>query len=161
MGEIMPRATALTRVNPATGDRQDSIEILRFTSSNTNCRLVAEDGTSAPISKSMLLALNTVAAHFELGHAVRILDSEAEFLTPNEAAQLLGVSRPTILNLIEAGVLTAENALGSNSHRRIPLDQVDALRRERGQFTEGMNSALALARGSGLATFTPRRSRSR
>jgi excisionase family DNA binding protein len=154
----MPRATALTRVDPAVRDRQDSTEILRFTSSNTSCRLVAEDGTSAPISESMLAALNTIAVHFELGHAVRILDFEAEFLTPNEAAEVLGVSRPTILNLIEAGVLTAENVPGS-SHRRIPQVRVEAFLQERAQFTEGMNSALAIARGSGLANFSPRRSR--
>ena len=48
-------------------------------------------------------------------------------ITTQEAADLLGVSRPTLVRLIDAGKLPAEKI---NRHRRLPLGDVLEYHRE-------------------------------
>ncbi len=56
-----------------------------------------------------------------------VLDDEAK-VSPEEAARLLGVSRPMVVRWIADGLLADEPA---GSHHRIPLSSVIALREER------------------------------
>jgi excisionase family DNA binding protein len=52
------------------------------------------------------------------GLAIVPVDSE---LTSSEAAELLGISRPTLIKLLDAGEIGHSRP---NSSRRIPLEQV-------------------------------------
>ena len=94
------------------------------------------------------------------GHDVDVLDASSETLTPNEAADLIGISRPTLLKLIDEGVLTAINVPGS-SYRRLDRLEVEAFRDSRQQMQSGLNAAAAEARATGLFTRLPRKARAR
>ncbi|MCA1188365.1 helix-turn-helix domain-containing protein [Saccharopolyspora sp. 6T] len=60
------------------------------------------------------------------GHRVRIIAPDATSeLTPNEAAAYLGISRPLLVKLLDAGTIPARNKPGS-SHRMISVADLDA-----------------------------------
>ena len=112
-------------------------------------RLIAEDGSTQPLPGGLASVLSMAAAAFEQGHAVDIVDAAADSLTPAEAAQLIGVSRPTVLKLIDDGTLPAENVPGS-SHRRLPRVAVEGFRDRRLQLQAELNGAAEVARAAGL-----------
>ena len=89
-----------------------------------------------------------------------MLDASSETLTPNEAADLIGISRPTLLKLIDEGVLTATNVPRS-SHRRLDRLEVEAFRDSRLEMQSGLNAAAAEARATRLITRLPRKARAR
>jgi len=62
------------------------------------------------------------AGELSEGHAVTILASEV-MLTPAEVGELLGLSRPFVVHLIEGGELPAEHLPGSR-HRVVRLSDV-------------------------------------
>lgn len=72
-------------------------------------------------------ALTKVVAALHAGKAVTIAP-QTTILTTQQAADLLGVSRPTVVRLIDDGVLPAERI--GNRHRLL-LDNVLAYREER------------------------------
>jgi len=63
------------------------------------------------------------------GHTVLILSLETS-LSPNEAAELLGISRPFLLDLIADGRIPAERLPGS-SHRVLRLSDLLAFQADR------------------------------
>ncbi|MBX2798154.1 MAG: helix-turn-helix domain-containing protein [Myxococcales bacterium] len=58
--------------------------------------------------------------HLAQGHAVTVTPYNAE-VTPRQAAELLGVSRPYVMKLLHQGTL-AHRRVGA--HHRIPLEDV-------------------------------------
>lgn len=65
-------------------------------------------------------------------------------LTPNEAAELLGVSRPFLLRLIDQGTLPAENLPGSR-HRHLRLSVVLEFQTRRERRREATRRIAELA----------------
>ena len=65
-------------------------------------RLVGADGASIPLPESMQRALRQVVHHLVGGRTVSVVASEEE-LTTQEAADVLRVSRPYVVKLLEAG----------------------------------------------------------
>lgn len=63
------------------------------------------------------------------GQAVTVVPSDAE-LTPAEAAEPLGVSRPYVMRLLDNGTMPSERPPGS-THRRVRLADVLAYRANR------------------------------
>ncbi|GAA4006441.1 hypothetical protein GCM10022631_17330 [Deinococcus rubellus] len=61
------------------------------------------------------------------GHAVQLLPVEAELRT-QEAAELLGISRPHLVKLLDEGQLPSWKV---GTHRRIRLDDVLTYREQR------------------------------
>ena len=89
-------------------------------------RFTLPDGTSVRIPKAAvdgLIELLTAAAE---GDEATIVRSPRE-LTTQQAAKLLNVSRPTVVKLIDDGVLPARKV---GSHRRVPLAGLMAFRQE-------------------------------
>ena len=87
-------------------------------------RFTLPDGTSVRIPKAAvdgLIELLTAAAE---GDEATIVRSPRE-LTTQQAAKVLNVSRPTIVKLIDDGVLPARKV---GSHRRVPLTDLLAFR---------------------------------
>lgn len=75
--------------------------------------------------------------HIEQADEPAIVDFHAE-VTVSEAARLLGVSRPTLYRLIDAGELTTRRIAGTRK-QVVPLTEIQRLRESR----EAKDTALA------------------
>ncbi len=71
------------------------------------------------------------AGELSEGHSITVLPSDA-LLTPSEVADLLGLSRPFVVRLLDAGDIPSDRLPGSR-HRKVRLADVLAFqtRRER------------------------------
>lgn len=87
-------------------------------------RLSAEDGTPVEVPPSVTEALSEVLAAAADGELPVVLRA-SEDLTTAQAAVVLGVSRPTVVRLIDAGKLSARTV---GTHRRLALGDVLAYR---------------------------------
>lgn len=66
--------------------------------------------------------LREALEEMERGHAVRVLPVAAE-LTTQEAADILGISRPTMARLLDSGKIPSWKV---GTHRRVRLEEVMA-----------------------------------
>nr|WP_221473499.1 helix-turn-helix domain-containing protein [Planomonospora venezuelensis] len=82
-------------------------------------RLVHE-GAEADLPPSLASALVRIAELMAAGRGVAIVPVDRE-LTTREAADLLGISRPTLIKLLEDGEIGFTRP---NNSRRIPLHEV-------------------------------------
>src|SRR5680860_1481872 len=87
-------------------------------------RITTEDGTVLDLPEPVADALAEVLAAAADGERALVLRSPDD-LTTEQAAAVLGVSRPTVVRLIEAGKLPARMV---NTHRRLTLGDVLAFR---------------------------------
>ncbi|CAN5871764.1 hypothetical protein BH10ACT9_BH10ACT9_47790 [soil metagenome] len=103
-------------------------ERLRGTVSSPSYALVGiDEHDRIELPRSVHQALTKVVAALHAGKAVTIAPQTMK-LTTQEAADLLGVSRPTVVRLITNGTLPAERI--GNRHRLL-LDDVLAYREQR------------------------------
>ncbi|MDP1807448.1 MAG: helix-turn-helix domain-containing protein [Acidimicrobiales bacterium] len=119
----MPRTEALSRatwVEASAADRQAAAAVVATTEPGRG-RLVVQlpDGSALPVPGVLAKAWRAVAAELANGGTVTVLPAES-LLTPTEAAELLGLSRPYVARLIDAGTIPAER-LTNSRHRRIRL----------------------------------------
>jgi len=91
-------------------------------------RLLAADGQPLELPESVYRVLVETVRELAKGTAVAVLPVRAE-LTTQEAADLLGVSRPYLIKLIEQS--TVPCTLTAGNHRRLRLSDVLAYRRAR------------------------------
>ncbi|HUZ56771.1 MAG TPA: helix-turn-helix domain-containing protein [Streptosporangiaceae bacterium] len=93
--------------------------------------LVGPDGTRLEVPGPVYDALVQVATAMAHGQGVTVIPRSA-LLTTQEAADLLGISRPTLVRLLEAGQMPYEQR---GRHRRIMLADLlkyqEDMRRER------------------------------
>ena len=92
-------------------------------------RLVGPNGDVIVLPGSVCAVLKRAVHEMASGHAVTILPVHAE-LTTQQAAELLNVSRPFLINLLEAGTIPFHQV---GSHRRVRLSDVLAYRHQRSQ----------------------------
>jgi excisionase family DNA binding protein len=78
----------------------------------------AEDQLVVPRPAVELLA--RVLAHMASGHSVSVVPSHAE-LTTQQAAEILNVSRPYLIGLLDAGEIEYRKV---GTHRRIPAGEL-------------------------------------
>lgn len=117
-------------VVPTGGDVPDKVEFNSFARRSIRgrrLRLVVEDETPIDLPPAVGDALAEVVAILSQGKPVLIMAQSTQ-LTTGEAAQLLGVSRPTVVKLMEDGVLPFTRP---NSSRRIALHDVLAYKERR------------------------------
>lgn len=81
-------------------------------------------------------ALVEIFNTLEAGHAVSVHRVEEEDLTTSQAAEMLRMSRPTLINLLAKGEMRYRMV---GSHRRIPLSEILAYRSKmlRGESAAG------------------------
>ncbi len=91
------------------------------------CDLVGPDGEAVPVPPELVELLAVAAAGLASGCAVTLTRHE-QTVTTQEAADLLGISRPTLVRLLDHGVLPYDQP---GSHRRLLLRDVLAFRRDR------------------------------
>lgn len=93
--------------------------------------LVGPDGKQVPIPAELFEVLEEAANVLALGDGISILPYSAK-LTTQEAADFLGMSRPTFVKILQSGAIPFEMA---GRHRRVTLrdvvDYQDRAQRER------------------------------
>lgn len=99
-------------------------------------RLVGPDGHGVEVPESVFGVLLQVAAAMKAGLAVTVAPNRL-LLSTQEAADLLRVSRTTLVRLLETGAIPFEKP---NRHRRVRLDDLLEYRRRQRSAAE-----LALA----------------
>jgi len=156
----MPRTAAVSRIGAERSAQADIAGVLALLESDSTVRLVREDGSERVLPPQMKVVLRRAGEILGQGHDVDVLDASSDSLTPNEAADLIGISRPTLLKLIDEGQLTATHVPGS-SHRRLDRLEVEMFRDSRLQMRAGLNASAAEARATGLFTRVPRKARGR
>jgi excisionase family DNA binding protein len=100
--------------------------------------LVAVDaaGTRVDLPEDLTRLLRRAGQEIATGHNITMLRSD-EVLTPNEAAEVLGVSRQYLTRLLDKGVIPSET-LPDSTHRRLLLADVLAFQAERERRREGV-----------------------
>ena len=89
--------------------------------------LVGADGEKVKLPDAVFRLLKDIVRNMQLGRAI-VLIPENQQLTTQRAADLLGVSRPHLIKLLEAGELPYHKA---GSHRRIYLRDFVAYQKRR------------------------------
>lgn len=148
----MPRTGVLgnaTRIDPVPADH-DTLEGLgsRGDAGEGELVLRTADGTEISLPPSMLRLVVSAARNLAAGHAVMAIAAEAT-LTPAEAAELLGLSRPFAARLLERGDIPSELLPGSR-HRRVKLEDVLAFQERRERRAEGRRRISDIADTAGL-----------
>ncbi len=90
-------------------------------------KLVGPDGTEIELPFSVFQILKQVIYHLLRGRAVSIVPINKE-LTTQEAADILNISRPYLVKLLEAGQIPFTKV---GSHRRVRFSDVLAYQKQR------------------------------
>lgn len=122
-------------LRPTPGEVEGAGELLQridaLIGTQRHGRLVGPNGDEVAIPTAALEALRQVAIAMAHGRAVTVAPHDLE-LTTQEAADLLHVSRPHLIKLLDRGDLphhrTSEEP---GAHRRVLLEDVTAYRQER------------------------------
>lgn len=85
------------------------------------------DAGSVAVPGLLVDLLRQVSAALDQGDGV-VVSEVARELTTSEAARVLGVSRPTLIGLLDKGAIKAHKV---GTHRRVALGDVLAYRRRR------------------------------
>ena len=123
-----------------------------------NTTITGPNGEQLVLPPQVFEVLRDVVAAMAKGQAVTIAPVHQR-LTTQEAADLLGISRPTLVKLLEAGDIPFEQP---GRHRRVRLADVLAYRAERSvQVRESLDRMVEIADESGMydKTATPQRTR--
>ncbi len=91
------------------------------------CRLIGPDQGEVEIPAEVYRVLHKVIGAMSRGLAVTVVP-QSQKMTTQQAAELLGVSRPTLIRLLESGRIPYERA---GAHRRVLLRDVLAYREQR------------------------------
>lgn len=113
-----------------------SIERLLIARQRRSPRLVGPDGSEMTVPKSLYAVLVRAVHELHRGNGVAILPVGHE-LTTQQAAELLNVSRPYLIRLLESGEMPYHKV---GTHRRVRLEDVLVYRRVR---SDARRAALA------------------
>ncbi|GAA2600459.1 hypothetical protein GCM10010399_34100 [Dactylosporangium fulvum] len=120
-----------TVVVPESIEHQDTAQMAQFLefcqAQSADLRLVAVDGTSVPLPSQVVTLLSQLATTLLAGEAVAI-NPIAKEMTTGEAAAMLGMSRPTLIKLLDADRIPSHRV---GTHRRVLLRDVLEFRRQR------------------------------
>lgn len=139
-------------------DLDQLLDLARFIEDHTEPGLlIGLDGEQIPLPREVYRVVRQAVEVMRQGKAT-LVAPQSLLLTTQEAADLLGVSRPTLVKLLEDGAIPFEQP---NRHRRVRLQDVLDFRARRraaqraalDQLTEE-TSALGLYEGS-AADYTP------
>lgn len=151
----MPRSssTSAAQFAPSESDRQEarnaSRALARLTGHHrVRVEAVAEDNGSSQtfiLPTAAVRMLTDMLAHLAEGKAVAVIPNEAE-LTTQEAAEMLNVSRPYLVKLLEKNAIPYHKA---GTHRRVLFCDLQAYR-ERAAKTRREALAALVADGQEL-----------
>lgn len=108
---------------------------------------VTLDGRDLVLPRQALALLRDLLADMAQGHAITIVPTHAE-LTTQEAANLLNVSRPHVIKLLEAGDIPFTK---TGTHRRVRYKDVMAYKQEQlGRSHELLSELAGQAQEDGM-----------
>jgi excisionase family DNA binding protein len=134
----MARSSVLssaTRVEPHPDEQASAAAVSRIDASVAELVLRLPDGQEIALPGTLIKVLLASAGELSEGHAVTVLASEVR-LTPAEVGELLGLSRPFVVRLIDGGDLPAEH-LPDSKHRVVRLSDVLGFQARRERRREG------------------------
>src|SRR3954453_6337256 len=102
-------------------------EINEIVKTHGRAKLVGPDGEEVPIPQSAFTALAHAARDMASGKTIMLMPRDKE-LTTQQAAELLNVSRPYLVRLLDAGAIPSTK---TGSHRRVLAEDVISYRRTR------------------------------
>jgi excisionase family DNA binding protein len=149
----MVRSSVLSsavRVEPKKADRESAAEVARVVGSRTRSLILQlPDGTSVRLPRALVEVLRASADELADGHAITVLPS-AVALTPAEAAEVLGLSRPFVVRLLDQDDIPSER-LPRSRHRRVLLSDVLDFQARRERRRAGRQRIAAAVEEAGLA----------
>ena len=141
--------------------REDTAEIIDFLSTlrdrgreaaDPRPRLTGPDGRSVELPEPMLEVLLQVAAAMKAGLAVTVAPHHL-MLSTQEAADLLRISRTTLVRLLETGTIPFDKP---SRHRKVRLDDLlEYRRRQRSQAELAFADMIADTERLGLYDADP------
>lgn len=109
--------------------------------------LISRDGTRVDMPEELYDVLRDVLGSLAQGMAITVAPTHTT-LTTSEAAHLLGVSRPTLVKLLEEGAIPYEQPA---RHRKVKLGDLLAYReRARRSRAAGLDEMVSEAEEAGL-----------
>lgn len=127
MSKLQERRANDPHVVDAPQDLSEMLELGRFLKSHSApAVLVGPDGEQTPLPFPVYEVLRQVVTAMEKGASVSVEPIDRQ-LTTQQAASLLGVSRSTLVRLLDEHELPFER-LGESRHRRLRLQDVLAYR---------------------------------
>ncbi len=138
------------RVEPRKGDRESAAAVAQAVETPRGLQLLLQlpDGTAVPLPPSLVEVLRSSAHELADGHAVTVLPSDVT-LTPAEAGELLGLSRPFVVRLLDQEEIPFERVPRSR-HRRVRLSDVLAFQARREQRRSGRRRVADAVEASDL-----------
>ncbi|MGW4634775.1 helix-turn-helix domain-containing protein [Nocardia sp. NPDC004415] len=116
---------------------------------NEPAALLGPDGQQIPLPVEVYEVLVQVVGAMRRRRAVTIAPVE-QCLTTQQAADLLGISRPTLIKLVEQGQLPCEKPSGSRHRRLLLSDVLDYQERRRAERGEVLSELVRDAEEDGL-----------
>lgn len=99
------------------------LDLSRFLDQITEpAALLGPDGQVVPLPEQAFSVLRDVADAMRHGQAIVVAPID-QLLTTQEAANFLGISRPTLVRLLESGEIPYQRP-GAGRHRRLTLQDV-------------------------------------
>ena len=136
-----------TVMPPAHPERLADVLSLLVPGQRSKATLTGPDGTSLDLPPEVFEVLRDVVRAMAQGVAITVAPQHT-VLTTGEAAQLLGVSRPTLVRLLEAGEIPFEQP---SRHRRLRLTDLLAYQeRARRARAAGLDEMVHEAEDDGL-----------
>lgn len=109
--------------------------------------IVSSDGSQHEIPEAMVEVLRQVATALSAGMGVNVAPLNA-MLTTQEAADFLGISRPTLVRILDRGEIPMEQP---GRHRYVRLsDLLDYQQRARAKRRQALDDMVALSEDAGL-----------
>lgn len=137
------------RVDPTKDQAESAGEVAEALESGLDAVVLTfPNGRQVALPSSLAEVLRASAREVADGHGLTVLPSDAK-LTPAEAAELLGLSRPFVARLLDEGEIPSERLPGSR-HRRVRLADVLEFEARRDRKREGRRRIAEAVADAGL-----------